>query len=183
MVAASIIFLGAGTGRAVLDREPVRDRRRLRRRRDQPRRRDRPAARSCGSCSSPWRSATSSGTRAGCARTRRRSVVGISPTDAEDAQRPDRRRAGAHRAPEARPAPLRGRVPGHDLRLHPVERPVAGGLGHGLPAADVRVVLLPRGGGAVLRHGGRDRPDRQARRGGHGQHDHRRAPPTSSPPR
>ncbi len=76
-----------------------------------------------------------------------------------------------------------GVVPGHDLRLHPLERPLAGGLGTRLPAADVRVVLLPRGGGAVLRHGGRDRPDRQARRGGHGQHDHRRRRPTSSPRR
>ena len=49
IVAASIIFLGAGIGRAVLDRESVRHRRRLRRRRHQPRRRDRRCGSSCGS--------------------------------------------------------------------------------------------------------------------------------------
>ena len=65
-------------------------------------------------------------------------------------------------------------VPGDDLRLHPVERPLAGGLRQGLPAADLRRLLLPRGGRAVPRDGGRHRPDRQARRGGHGDDDHRR---------
>ena len=54
------------------------------------------------------------------------------------------------------------------------------GWGKDFPLPTFSVVLLPRGGGAVLRHGGRHRPDRQARRGGHGQHDHRAARPTSS---
>ena len=45
MVAAAIIFLGAGIGRDRLDRQPVRDRRRLGRGRDHDRRRDRPADR------------------------------------------------------------------------------------------------------------------------------------------
>ena len=44
-------------------------------------------------------------------------------------------RARAHRAPEARAGAVRRLVPGDDLRLHPLERPLAGGLGQGLPAA------------------------------------------------
>ena len=48
-------------------------------------------------------------------------------------------------------------VPDDDLRLHPLERPLAGGLRQGLPAADLRRLLLPRGGRALPRDGGRDR--------------------------
>ena len=74
----------------------------------------------------------------------------------------DQRRARAHRPPEAHPRPLRRHVPGDDLRLHPVERPLAGGLQQELPAADLRRLLLPRGGDALPGDGGRDRPDRRS---------------------
>ena len=56
MVAAAIIFLGAGSGVIALDRQPVLDRRRLGRRRDQHRRRDRPADRAVGRARRRWRS-------------------------------------------------------------------------------------------------------------------------------
>ena len=47
-------------------------------------------------------------------------------------------------------------------------------FGKRLPAADLRGLLLPRGRRAVPRHGRDHRPHRQARRGGDGQHDRRR---------
>ena len=156
MVAASIIFLGAGTGVLVLDGQPVRHRRRLRRRRA--------SASATGSALRivMWvvlvpmaigyvlRYARRVAQRPGAVD--RRHLADATPQDArgliDDVPR-------AHRPPEARAGALRRRVPGDDLRLHPLERPLAGGLGTRLPAADLRLVLLPRGGGAVLRHGGR----------------------------
>ena len=100
-----------------------------------------------------------------------KSVVGISKADGEESREPRDGRPGADRAPEARPGLVRRRVRGDDLRLHPLERPVAGGVGPRLPVADVRELLLRRGRGAVPGHGRRDRIDREARRGGDGQHD------------
>ena len=84
-----------------------------------------------------------------------RSVVGLSESDRTESQGLDHRRARADRSPEARARAVRGRLPGDDLRVHPVERPLAGGVRQGLPAADVRRLLLPRGGGAVPGDGGR----------------------------
>ena len=75
-----------------------------------------------------------------------KSVVGVSAADAEDAQ------ALVDDVPDltARQKVVLvlfvGDVPGDDLRLHSLERPLAGGLRQGLPAADVLGLLLPRGG-------------------------------------
>ena len=103
-----------------------------------------------------------------------KSVVGVSESDAADAQAlvtdvpplTGRQTGRAHA--------LRRHVPGDDLRLHPVERPLARRVRQELSAADVRRLLLPRGGSALHRDGRRRRPDRAARRGGDGDDDRRR---------
>ena len=123
--------------RALLDGQPVRDRRRLRRRRHQPRRRHRRADRDVGRARPDG-----DRLRAPLRAPRARGPVAVGRRDLADGRRgrarADRRRARAHRPPEARPRPVRRRVPGDDLRLHPLERPLAGGLGQRLPAADLR---------------------------------------------
>ena len=80
-----------------------------------------------------WRSATSSGTRAACARpgeVRRRRVRRRIATSAEGLV--DGRPA-ADRPPEGRARAVLRRLPDDDLRLHPVERPVGRVLRHEFP--------------------------------------------------
>ena len=114
--------------RPVLHREPVRDRRRLGCGGHQPGGRDRRArpdvdrARRAGDrLRDPLRIAGRQGPFAlgRRNRTHRRGRR----------QGSDLGRARALRAPEARAGPVRRLVPGDDLRLHPLERPLAGGLG------------------------------------------------------
>ena len=86
MVAAAIIFLGAGTRRDRLDRQPVRDRRRLRRGRDHDRRRDRAAHRDVVRARPARDRVRASGTRGASSEHPEKSVVGVSPSDAADAE-------------------------------------------------------------------------------------------------
>ena len=133
-------------GRDRLDRQPVLDRRRLRRGRASAS----ATASACGSRSGSWssrsRSATSSGTRAGSRRTPAKSIVGISATDATEAESLVCDVPALTGRQKVVLTLFMGDVPGHDLRLHPLERPLAGGLRQGLPAADLLRLLLPRGG-------------------------------------
>ena len=101
---ASIIFLGAGSGRARLDREPVRHRRRVRRRGHRRRRRHRACASRCSWSSSAWRSATCCCyCRTDRAAIPSRSIVGISAGRRRGGSTSrGRGRAGAHRPPEVR---------------------------------------------------------------------------------
>ena len=127
MVAASIIFLGAGTGVLALDREPVRHRRRLRRRGHQHRRR----ASACGSLMWVVLVALAIGYVLRYARR-----VAQRPAPLGRRHLADRRARTRSGLIEDVPAltgrqklvlgPVRRRVPGDDLRLHPLERPLAG---------------------------------------------------------
>ncbi len=113
--------------RARLDGQPVRDRRRVRRRRHRRRRRDRPARADVGRPRRPGdrlRAALLPPDPADPSK----SIVGISPADAEESTRPGRGRADADRAPEGHPGRLLPRLRDHDLRLRPVGRRD----GHGL---------------------------------------------------
>ena len=124
-------------GRAVLDGQPVRDRRRVRRRGHQPRRRHRPALRHVGRAGGDGdrvRAALRAPGQQGPGAVDRRHLAVRRGGRAE----PDPGRAQPDRAPEARPRALHRRVRRPRLRVHPVERPVAGGVGQGLPAADLR---------------------------------------------
>ena len=79
-----------------------------------------------------------------------RSVVGISAADAEEARGLVTDVPGADGSPEGRPRAVRRHVLGDDLRLHPLERPLAGGMGPGLPAADLRPFYFPEAAALFL---------------------------------